>query len=176
MNVRILAIDQGSVSCGFAYLDDDRVVDTDVLRPKASMPWAERMDYIAEQLVRGSRTRGWIPDVVGIESVVFAKNVRTALSMGETRGYLKRVVRELYPRARLVDVSPSETKAAVGAGRDRDGAKRRTELVVSSMTGLNGLREDEYDAVAIGWAVLTRLRRERLEHSADPGEQTAMTT
>lgn len=169
--IRLLAVDQGSKACGFAYFEGEELKDTDVLRPRESLPWAERMDYIADQLTRGARTRGWIPDVVGVESAVVWRNVKTALIMGETRGYLKRVIRELFPRARIVDVSPSETKSAVGAGPTRDAAKRRTELVVSSMTGRKGLREDEYDAVAIGWAVITRLRRENLERLAEPGEQ-----
>jgi hypothetical protein len=54
------------------------------------------MDYIAAELERSARTRGWIPDVVAIESVAVHRSayVSTALVMAETRGYLKRIFRE----------------------------------------------------------------------------------
>lgn len=168
-NLRILAIDQGSKSCGLAYLEDDVVHWTTVIRPRAALPWAERMDNIAAQIAVFSKARMYEPDVIAVESVVVWRNVRTALVMGETRGYLFRVIRELFPLARLVNVSPSETKAAVGAGRSRDAAKRRTRLVVEAMTHRPDLSEDEADAVAIGLAVIEILRREQLERAEEVG-------
>jgi hypothetical protein len=46
VRLRLLAIDQGSVACGFAYFDegdDVRPRSTDVIKPKASMPGLGRL-------------------------------------------------------------------------------------------------------------------------------------
>jgi Holliday junction resolvasome RuvABC endonuclease subunit len=182
VNPRILAIDKGSNECGFAYLDGDEVT-TDLMRPKSGLPWAERMDYIAEQLIHASYARSWAPDVVAIEDVVLyvrrfrrdndtvetTANVKTVLTMGETRGYLMRLIRELFPNARIIDIHPSETKAATGAPRDRIGAKAHTMRVVAAALGRDDLSFDEADAVAVGWAARAKLDREHLERLANQG-------
>lgn len=176
MRTRILAIDQGSNACGFAYLDGDAVVTTDRMTPKGTWPWAEKMDYIAEQLIHAVFTRKWEPDVVAIEDVVLyvhrveglgvTANVKSVLTMGETRGYLKRLVRELFPRARIIDVHPSETKAATGAPRARDDAKAHTKRVVGAHLNRRDITEDEADAVAIAWAAQAKLRTEQFARLA----------
>jgi hypothetical protein len=172
MNRRLLSIDQGSVACAVAYFDVDetRPSSTDLFRPKGGLPWLERMQYIAAQLLASARTRGWQPDVVAIEDVVLhiqrdpgdgmgrTANVKTVLTMGETRGYLKRVVGELYPRARYIDIHPSSTKAAAGARGRRQDAKDDIRRAVEQLTRLEGLSEDECDAIAVGWAAFGQLR------------------
>lgn len=176
--LRILAVDQGSKACGFAYLEGTAVT-TDVMTPREAWPWAERMDFIAEQLIHATHARKWEPEVVAIEDVVLhvhkvdglgvTANVKTVLTMGETRGYLKRLVRELWPNARIIDISPSSTKAATGAPRARDEAKAHTKRVVGAALHRRDITEDEADAVAIGWAAQARLESERLDRLA--GEQ-----
>lgn len=174
--LRILAIDQGSNECGFAYLVGTAVT-TDVMTPRASWPWAERMDFIAEQLVHAAHARGWEPEVVAIEDVVLhvrrveglgvTANVKSVLTMGETRGYLKRLIRELWPQARIIDISPSSTKAATGAPRARDDAKAHTKRVVGAFLNRRDLTEDECDAVAVGWAAQAKIAGERMETLAE---------
>jgi Holliday junction resolvasome RuvABC endonuclease subunit len=173
VNLRLLAIDQGSVACGFAYFDDDdvRPRSTDLIRPRASLPKTERMRYIADQLQQTARTRGWLPDVVAIEGVAFHRNVVTAISMGETRGYLLRVVDELFPRAIKRDVNPSSTKAAARARMTRDASKDDIAHAVAVMTGLAGLSQDEADAVCVGWAAFKIIREQRLVEMADAADQ-----
>lgn len=175
VNIRILAIDQGANACGLAFLEGDHVLAVDVIKPKSGLPWAERMDYIAGELTHWfCSTPERTPDVVAIESVVVWKNVRVTMAMSETRGYLKRVVRELFPRARLMDINPSETKGAVGAGVRRKASKDRTVRVVEAMTGRRDLTEDQADAVAIAWAARTKLQTEKWERDAVSVEQMAL--
>lgn len=166
--MRLLAVDQGSTVCGLAYFDGDDVtpVSTDAIKPPSG-PWVERMRYIAEQLQRTARVRGWQPDVVAIEDVVFGRSISAAVTMGETRGYLMRVAWELWPRARRVDIHPSSTKAAARARTSRLLAKDDTAHAVFTMTGLTGLSEDEADACAIGWAAFGKLNEAHWAELAD---------
>jgi len=161
--MNLLALDPSSTSCGAAYFIDERPIATDRFRPKASLPWAERMDYIAEQLAKSSATREWLPDIVAIEDTVFARSVRDAITMGATKGYLLRIVRELYPRARIFPVHPASVRAAMSAPRSRAGAKAKFALVAAAMApDIEVTSEDEADALAVGWAALGKLREEGL--------------
>jgi Holliday junction resolvasome RuvABC endonuclease subunit len=160
MNQRLLSIDQGSIACAVAYFDVDetRPSSTDLFRPKGGLPWLERMQYIAAELLRSARTRGWNPDVVAIEDVVLGRNVTGVKVMSMTRGYLYRVVGDLFPRIRYIDINPSSTKAAARASMRRAAAKDDIRWAVLQMTGLEGLSEDECDAIAVGWAAFGKLR------------------
>ena len=161
--MNLLAIDPSSSSCGVAFFEGDRPTATDRFRPKASLPWAERLDYIAGELARSSSTRGWDPDVVAIEDTVFARSVSAAITMGATKGYLLRIVRELFPRARIFPVHPATVRAAMSAPRGREGAKAKFALVAAAMAPhLETASEDERDALAVGWACLGKLREERM--------------
>lgn len=175
MNIRMLAIDPGSRATGVAYFHDDdiRPSSTDWLR-RDGIPAQERMRYIAGQLAVVARARDWTPDVVAIERVVLGRNIVTAVAMSENRGYLLRALDELFPNARYYHVYPASTKAAARARGMRMVAKDDTRRAVEVMTGLVGLGEDEYDAIAVGWAALGKLREERLVQLADGAEQMAL--
>jgi Holliday junction resolvasome RuvABC endonuclease subunit len=171
--VNLLAIDQGSRAVGFAYFagDDVKPASTDLVAPRSGLPWIERMQYVDEQLRRCAGTRGWLPDVVAIEDVVFGRSIRDAVTMGENRGWLMRTTWELFPRARRIDIHPSTTKAAARARTARAVAKGDIARAVQVMTGLRDLSEDEADATAIGWAAFGKLREERFARLADEAEQ-----
>lgn len=181
MTVRLLAIDQGSKACGFAYFSRDEVKPdaTDVVTPPAG-PWIERMKYVDEQLRVVARTRAWLPDVVAIEDVVLnvhrgpdgqmKMNPNTLVTMGETRGWLMRTVWELFPRARRIDINPQSTKAAARARTARVFAKGDIAHAVGAMTGLRGLTEDQCDAIAVGWAAFGKLAEERFAEYVDEAD------
>lgn len=175
--LKLLAIDPSSTSCGAAYFTDEllthpnepRPISTDRFKPKAALPWAERMDYIAGELARSSSTRSWRPDIVAIEDTVFARSVSAAITMGATKGYLLRIVRELFPDARIFPVHPATVRAAMSAPRSRSGAKAKFALVAEAMAPhLTTASEDERDALAIGWAALGKLREEAMGRGARP--------
>lgn len=175
MKLRLLAIDPGSRATGVAYFHDDDIkpTSTDWFR-RDGFPAQERMRYIAEQLEVAARSRGWLPDVIAIERVVLGRNIVSAVAMSENRGYLLRVLDMLFPRARYYHVYPASTKAAALARGARAFAKDDTRRAVEVMTELRGLGEDEYDAIAIGWAAFGKLREERLIDMADSADQTSL--
>jgi Holliday junction resolvasome RuvABC endonuclease subunit len=171
VSYRLLAIDPGSKACGAAYFADDdvRPTSTDWFR-RDGIPAQERMRYIAEQLGIAACTRRWTPDVIAIERVVLGLNIQTAVAMSQNRGYLLRVLDELFPRARYLDIYPASTKAAAMARGARAFAKGDTRRTVEVMTGLT-LPEDVADAVAIGWAAFKIIREQRLVEMADAADQ-----
>jgi len=66
----MLAVDQGSVSCGLAFFEDAELID---LRNATggSGPWAERMARIAIQIRNlAAASPDWSPDIVAVEDVV----------------------------------------------------------------------------------------------------------
>jgi len=166
--MRLLAVDQGSVSLGLAFFTGRELIDTRVIkaRPLAA-PWDQRMRTIAHDIITlGKLSPGWTPDLIAIEDVVLHRGLRsnpkTLAVMAQTRGYLARVYDELYPFARRIAISPQRVKSSVGAPQRRARAKQHIGWAVEALTGRSGLEEDEADAVALGYAALEQLRVEEL--------------
>jgi len=160
--LNLLAIDPGSEVCAFAYLVDGAVLATDAVTPAASLTWLESMEYIAEQLDRGVRTRQWQPDAIAIESVVFWRSASSALTHGMTIGFLARVVSELFPRTRWIEVNLSTIARELGLKANA----RREERKAAARERFPGLRtQDEADAAAIGITALAMLERAQGERS-----------
>ena len=159
--MRILAIDQGSVKCGVAMFQGERVLWTRLLAPTAGRPWLERMRWITDAL-RAQLLEQEPPDVVAIEDVMFGVNAKTAVTMGETRGWLMCAVEHWYPGIRQMAIAPATVRAAAGAPRDRAGALRRYQVVASYMLGGAKVSEDESAAVCIGLAAQAEIRHAEL--------------
>lgn len=165
--MRLLAVDQGSKALGLAAFDDARdPFDVRVLKPAhVSSPWQIRMRSLGAQLAEHLAGE-WRPDVIAIEGVAFHKNARTALIMGQTRGYLMRIFDEITPGARVMEINPSRVRSVIGAPSRRAGAKQHNRWAVEAFTGAELASEDANDAVVIGWAAQQELRVEEMQHMA----------
>jgi len=162
--VRLLAIDQGSLDCGAAYFDGDRVEWTRRFSPPDGWPWGRRMRWITDAL-RAQLSDQEPPDVVAIEDVVAHRghpNLQSLVTMGECRGWLACAVEHWYPGIRQMAIAPATVRAAAGAPRDRAGALRRYQVVASYMLGGAKVSEDESAAVCIGLAAQAELRHAEL--------------
>lgn len=86
--MRIFGIDPGSTITGYGIIDacgnQLRHVDNGVIRPKASASYPERLLQIFESLER--LLTSFAPMAVAIEEVFVAKNVHSALHLGQARG------------------------------------------------------------------------------------------
>jgi Holliday junction resolvasome RuvABC endonuclease subunit len=156
--VKLLAIDPGSLAIGFAYFIDGDLRQTDLIRPKSTLSWLERMGYIADQLGRGALARAWSPDVVAIEKVAAHRNVSTALTMSMTIGYVARVIDELYPRCQWIEMSKAATCHVIGL----KGNARREERQRAAAEHFPQLAsQDEADAAVVGIAALEEIGGEK---------------
>lgn len=166
--MRLLAVDQGSLSLGLAAFDERDPFDVRVLTPvHPSAPWLERMVSMGAQLA-DHLAGEWVPEVVAIEGVVFHVNARSALVMGQTRGYLMCLFRALYPGVRIMEINPSRVRSVIGAPSRRAGAKQKNRWAVEAFTGAQLASEDANDAVVIGWAAQQELRLEALGMKPKP--------
>lgn len=167
--MKLLAVDQGSKALGLAAFDERDPFDVRVLKPAhISAPWQVRMRSLGAQLAE-HLAGAWRPDVIAIEGVAFHKNARTALIMGQTRGYLIRIFDELAPGARVMEINPSRVRSVIGAPSRRAGAKMHNRWAVEAFTGAQLASEDANDAVVIGWAAREELRAESLAALAGQG-------
>lgn len=101
----------------------------------------------------------WQPEAIGIEKIIFAKNVRTALAVAEMIGVLKFIAED---HGTLVqELSPSAVKLAVaGSG---NAPKALIGKMVAAMLDLDGPPAPHHAADALAVA-LTIQRQARLIH------------
>ena len=86
--MKVLGIDPGSRMTGYGVVEKNGHglvhVDNGCIKPKTSLSLAERLVIIHHSL--REVIEKFHPDMVAIEEVFFAKNVSSALKLGESRG------------------------------------------------------------------------------------------
>ena len=86
--IRTIGVDPGSRFTGFGIVEGDgynlKHIHHGTLRLPSSRPLAERLKIIFEQLKDSIGT--YSPEFMAIEEVFFAKNVKSALTLGQARG------------------------------------------------------------------------------------------
>ena len=88
--MRVLGIDPGTAVIGFGVVEDGRpvprLVECGVLRTVARAPLASRLFTIhqgIDELIARHQ-----PDVLAIEGIFYAKNIRTTMVLGHARGVI----------------------------------------------------------------------------------------
>lgn len=83
-----LGIDPGTAIVGYAVVaargDDLSMIACNVITTPARMPLAERLQLIYQQLIEIIAT--YHPQEAAMEELFFAKNARTAMTVGQARG------------------------------------------------------------------------------------------
>ncbi len=100
------------------------------------------------------------PDEVGLEKLIWGRNVTTALEVAEIRGVLKYLFHQRG--AQILECLPKVVKASVGAsvfGKGKNAVKDAVIHIHSEEIGAGGVPwhaiiDDVIDAVAIGLAVM----------------------
>ncbi len=86
--MRVFGIDPGSHFMGYGVVEKNGGqlvhVDNGCLRPKPAASLPERLEQIHRALLQALTT--YRPDAVAVEQVFFAKNVASALKLGQSRG------------------------------------------------------------------------------------------
>ena len=147
--MRVLGIDCGTQCTGWGVIESDgrrhRVLAHGVIRTAVSTPLEQRLAAIAQ----GLRTvlEDHRPDSAAVEEVFYSQNVKTALKLAHVRGVALLAVAEA--RIDLGEYSPLAIKVSVvGYGRAE---KQQVQLMVRTLTGLQGIieTEDASDALAV---------------------------
>ena len=143
-----IGFDPGTARLGFGVVEsgvDPEVIDYGVIATNADVPMANRLLTIHEALsALLDRVR---PDAVAVESLYFARNVTTVMTVGQARGIiLLAAAQRAIP---VAEYSPSEIKqAVVGYGK---ADKHQMQEMVRLILGLaeTPRPDDAADALAV---------------------------
>jgi len=143
-----LGIDPGTALLGFGVVesgDDPRMIDYGAIATAADRAMPERLSELFDRVT--SLLADYRPDVLAVEQLFFARNVTTAIAVGQARGVvLLAAARAGVP---VVEYSPSEVKhAVVGYGK---ADKSQMQEMVRLILGLDHVPhpDDAADALAV---------------------------
>ena len=144
-----LGVDPGTAIVGYAVVsargDDLSMIACDVITTPARMPLAERFQQIYQGLVEIIGI--YHPQEAAIEELFFAKNARTAMTVGQARGVaMLALANGGLP---ISEYTPKQIKQAVtgygGAGKEQVGEMVRILLNLSAIPR----PDDAADAAAV---------------------------
>lgn len=143
-----IGFDPGTARLGFGVIESDpepHALDFGVIVTAADLPMAERLLTIHDAV--GALIAQHGPHTIAVELLFFARNVTTAMTVGQARGVILLAAAERG--VAVAEYSPSEVKQAiVGYGK---ADKRQIQEMVRVILGLEGLPspDDAADALAI---------------------------
>ena len=154
--MRVLGIDCGTERTGYGVIDSDgrvhRLVCAGVIRTSKPDGLHRRLLTIANEL--REQIERHRPQVVAVEEVFYAVNVKTVLKLSHVRGVALLAAAEAG--LELAEYSPLEVKTSVvGYGRAE---KSQVQTMVASLLRLEEViaSEDASDALAIAICHATR--------------------
>lgn len=143
-----LGIDPGTARLGYGIIAGNttpRALDYGIIETTAEAEMAERLrDIYAGMLELLDRYQ---PSVVAVEQLFFARNVTTALSVGQARGVV--LLAAAQHGVKVTEYTPMQVKqAVVGYGK---ADKHQMQTMVRTILGLRSMPkpDDAADALAI---------------------------
>jgi crossover junction endodeoxyribonuclease RuvC len=147
--MRVLGVDPGTIRSGYGIIDGCEgalaMVEYGVIRTKSGTPLARRLVQISARLQEV--LAAYQPHVVAIEDMFFAKNVKSALKLGQSRGVI--ILTAAQAGLEIAEYTPLEVKqAVVGYGK---ADKVQVQQMVKVLLGLSDIPkpDDAADALAI---------------------------
>lgn len=156
--MRVIGIDPGYDRMGVAIIEREGTIDTlrfstcVVTDKKSDFP--DRLRSIGDAFAELLKTHK--PDILGIETLFFNKNVKTAIDVAQARGVIIHLAKAAG--CEVVELSPQQVKVAVTGHGNSDKAAV-TAMVKRWVTGApEQAHDDEYDAIAVGITALAHHR------------------
>ncbi len=168
--MRVLGIDPSSQSTGFGIIDYDdnacTVLAFGTIKPPRRLAFHQKLNEIRrhlEELIAAHQ-----PEEVAIENPFYARNIRTALTLGQVRGAV--LVAVASSNCKLHEYSALEIKKAVtGYGQ---AGKEQVKTMVRALLHItaNSLEQDASDALATAYCHLNaRLFQKKIEGQTKGG-------
>jgi crossover junction endodeoxyribonuclease RuvC len=154
---RILGIDPGTASTGYAIVDiteslEPILLKAAVISTKAHTPMPSRLRFLYEELYEISNE--FSPEIMVVEKLFFNTNVKTAITVGQARGIPLLIAGE--KDIEVIEYTALEAKLSVaGYGRAN---KKEVQEAVRKYIGLKDIikPDDANDAVAMALCFLER--------------------
>ena len=132
--MRILGVDPGSVRTGYGCIDTDgsrhQLITCGALIPKPRKPFPEKLLSIREGL--SALFAEHRPDVVAVEDLFFARNVRSVLKLGHVRGVI--LLASAEAGVEVFEYSPTAVKLSVVGYGQAD--KHQVQMMITQLLGL----------------------------------------
>lgn len=152
-SLRVLGIDPGLADVGYGVIDwraaqsKGQLVAMGLVQTRAGLPLAERLYQIFTRLsALVEETR---PDVVAIEELFFAKNIKTAMAVAHGRAAC--VLATASHRVPVCEYTPLQIKQAL-TGHGRAG-KEQVQWMVRALLGLAETPKPDHVADALAAAL-----------------------
>ena len=149
----ILGIDPGLATTGWAVVDfnndlDPNVIDYGAVTTPKGCTVSERLVEIYDDI--SELVEKFKPDLAGIETLIFCKNITSAMSVGEARGVVRLVLEKSNIPIR--EFTPLQIKDAVTGYGKAD--KKQVQENVKMLCGLEDIPkpDDAADAIAVAIA------------------------
>jgi len=158
--VVVLGIDPGTATLGWGIIKRTEEVAYKVeaygcIKTDKSNLFSRRLEEIHRELSR--IIKKYEPDIAAVEQLFFAKNVKTAISVGEARGVA--ILAAVQANLAVAEYTPLQVKQSlVGYGRAE---KKQMQKMLKVLLGLKDIPkpDDAADALAIA---LCHLNSERM--------------
>lgn len=147
--MRILGIDPGTAITGFGVIDYDgktfKFVDAGVIRTPKEQPMNERLSTVYDEM--HELLKEFKPDVLSIELLFFARNVTTAMTVGQSRGIV--MLAATQAGIPIYEYTPMQVKQAVTGYGKAD--KKQIQEMVKNLLKLDQIPkpDDAADGLAI---------------------------
>ncbi len=153
-----LGIDPGSRMCGYGLLETERrkitAVGYDVIKLDPAATLSERLAAIYREILLIIKENK--PDIVGLETIFYGKNIQSAFTLGQVRGVILLAIAQ--EKVSLAELSPREVKKGVtGNG---NASKQQVQYMLPKLLGLkiDNLPDDAADALAVAYTVYNNER------------------
>jgi crossover junction endodeoxyribonuclease RuvC len=157
--MRVISVDPGYDRLGIAVLEyvngKEHLIHSCCIQTDKSHDLLVRLQDMGEQFEELLRT--YTPDTLGIETLFFNTNQKTALGVAQARGIIIYLAQSA--RCRVYEFGPQEIKVAVtGYGKSDKHAVIDMVLRLIPNAPKKAL-DDEYDAIAVGITCLAHYGR-----------------
>ncbi|HEX9503831.1 MAG TPA: crossover junction endodeoxyribonuclease RuvC [Patescibacteria group bacterium] len=156
--MKILGIDPGLGRTGYALLEqnDNNITLKEVGCITTRIGEVEYKRLLEIKVDLDGLITKLKPDAVCVESLFFAANAKTAMSVGQARGVI--LVTIAGHKLKIIEVTPLQVKiAATGYGK---ADKSQVHRMMQTVLKLKKIPkpDDAADAVAIAWAGISRVK------------------
>jgi len=159
--MKIIAIDPGYERLGIAILEKgigkENLLFSECFITSTKEKHEDRLRLIGEEIAKVIKK--YEPEAMGIETLFFKTNAKTAMKVSEARGVM------LYEAARnnlkVLEFTPLQIKVAV-TGYGKSDKEQVTEMVKKLIKITKPIKyDDEYDAIAVGLTFFACYRSSR---------------
>jgi crossover junction endodeoxyribonuclease RuvC len=164
--MRILGIDPGLATIGFAILDYDEsqnssqtvgektLQEVGVISTPAGLPIPQRLSEIYKDMQE--LIREYKPDVCAIEQIFFSKNVSTGIQVSQARGVILLALQEAG--VQIHEYNPTAMKAALTGDGRADKAAIQKMVMLELNLSAPPKPDDAADAVSLALTLLCELQ------------------